>query len=124
MTAVARAKIIAQEAIDHVQAVHSLTVISWNKCGRQNGGNQSTFDTSREYHAISTPSDTSKSGFDCYSLLYCQVDSEIKPCPAGNLSNYEYEKGEIKESQICAYSCCSQRHLKTLNVQFLLKQNQ
>lgn len=77
VTAVAKAKIIAQEAIDHVQAAHSLTGINWRKCGRQNGGKQSTFDMSRKHHAILTPSDTSKSGFDCDSLL-CIVNSTLK----------------------------------------------
>lgn len=66
VTAVARAKIIAQEAIDHVQAVHSLMGINWHKHGRQN----SMFDTSRKHHDILTPSDISKSSFDCESLLY------------------------------------------------------
>lgn len=70
-SAMEEAKIIAQEAIDHVQAVHSLTGRSLNchKGGRQSGGKWSTFDTSRKHHVISTPSDTSKSGFDCESLL-------------------------------------------------------
>lgn len=40
VTAVARAKIIAQEAIDHVQAVHSLMGLNWHKRGRRNGGKQ------------------------------------------------------------------------------------
>lgn len=39
-TVMAEAEIIAQEAIDHVQAVHSLTgwSLNWRKCGRQSGG--------------------------------------------------------------------------------------
>lgn len=75
VTAVARAKIIAQEAIDHVQAVHSLTGINWHECGRQNGGKQRTFDTSRKHHALLTPSDTSKSGL--IVTLYCILSTPL-----------------------------------------------
>lgn len=111
------------EAIDHVKAVHSLTgySLNWHKCGRQSGGKWRTSDTSRNtmpsQHPLVLPS-------QALIVNLCISSSALKENhqpQAITVSNYVQDKSEREESQTCAYSCHTQRRVKTSDIQLLLK---